>query len=554
MSQWDSKYIVRVTFVWSHGGEKVEISGSMIGWDNREVLHRVEDGRFMLDMDVVGPAKVIYKFIVDGEWRHDPNAPTEVMACGTINNVLELDEGLCSSLSFEVEQNTIPASDSSETRRSTEVGKFDSVASGKMVPKLLLSNPSKGYIGDGVLREYSEEFGLDTAAISRHYSSAQKLRTSVSCIDFSKTTPLLALSPVPATAEVEDVPVGLEPSQLIDQGATHPPASPKASTAVPPRQTLLSAPIATAPEALSAPTASTSGRSVPLHSPTHSAPQSARSRAGTSTPASTPPLTAAQASASQRSRVPRLSIDSVEQFLPGLQVHTPATATHTKIVHKHGQNTAAAPSLFASPRVGRSPSSSISLDSSNSIDLHRSTHAPSFVTSQLASEGTLPHWRSAEPSATTMELPLEPTAQQYVNMDAKGGAAVNAIPTETAHVPEQQPPSATTVVKTVSQRHSGQGTGAAPPPPAPTSSPSQRDPSFLGMPLSPTMPELYTHAMGLLRQEGKLVIIMVGLPARGKTFMAKRLQRYLAWQNIRVQIFNVGNCKQFRLEIFVPGA
>lgn len=38
----------------------------------------------------------------------------------------------------------------------------------------------------------------------------------------------------------------------------------------------------------------------------------------------------------------------------------------------------------------------------------------------------------------------------------------------------------------------------------------------------------------------KLVIIMVGLPARRKTFLSLRLQRYLEWQGVRVRIFNVG--------------
>lgn len=39
----------------------------------------------------------------------------------------------------------------------------------------------------------------------------------------------------------------------------------------------------------------------------------------------------------------------------------------------------------------------------------------------------------------------------------------------------------------------------------------------------------------------KLVIIMVGLPARGKSYITKKLQRYLAWQQHNTKIFNVGN-------------
>jgi 6-phosphofructo-2-kinase len=39
----------------------------------------------------------------------------------------------------------------------------------------------------------------------------------------------------------------------------------------------------------------------------------------------------------------------------------------------------------------------------------------------------------------------------------------------------------------------------------------------------------------------KLVIIMVGLPARGKSYITKKIQRYLAWQQHNSQIFNVGH-------------
>jgi 6-phosphofructo-2-kinase len=39
----------------------------------------------------------------------------------------------------------------------------------------------------------------------------------------------------------------------------------------------------------------------------------------------------------------------------------------------------------------------------------------------------------------------------------------------------------------------------------------------------------------------KLVVIMVGLPARGKSYITKKIQRYLSWQQHNSRIFNVGN-------------
>ena len=39
----------------------------------------------------------------------------------------------------------------------------------------------------------------------------------------------------------------------------------------------------------------------------------------------------------------------------------------------------------------------------------------------------------------------------------------------------------------------------------------------------------------------KLIIIMVGLPARGKSFISNKLYKYFSWLNITTKIFNVGN-------------
>jgi 6-phosphofructo-2-kinase len=50
----------------------------------------------------------------------------------------------------------------------------------------------------------------------------------------------------------------------------------------------------------------------------------------------------------------------------------------------------------------------------------------------------------------------------------------------------------------------------------------------------------------------KLVIIMVGLPARGKSYITKKLQRYLSWQQHDSRIFNVGNRRRVAAGRKVP--
>ena len=44
----------------------------------------------------------------------------------------------------------------------------------------------------------------------------------------------------------------------------------------------------------------------------------------------------------------------------------------------------------------------------------------------------------------------------------------------------------------------------------------------------------------------KQIIIMVGLPARGKSFISNKLLKYLNWSNINTKIFNVGNYRRIK--------
>ncbi|KAI9283664.1 6-phosphofructo-2-kinase-domain-containing protein [Umbelopsis sp. AD052] len=46
--------------------------------------------------------------------------------------------------------------------------------------------------------------------------------------------------------------------------------------------------------------------------------------------------------------------------------------------------------------------------------------------------------------------------------------------------------------------------------------------------------------------DSKLVVVMVGLPARGKSYIVKKLRRYLNWLQYETRIFNVGNRRRIR--------
>ncbi len=45
----------------------------------------------------------------------------------------------------------------------------------------------------------------------------------------------------------------------------------------------------------------------------------------------------------------------------------------------------------------------------------------------------------------------------------------------------------------------------------------------------------------------RLVIVMVGLPARGKTYIARKVARFLSWLGYRTRVFNIGDYRRARL-------
>src|ERR1700676_5471991 len=58
---------------------------------------------------------------------------------------------------------------------------------------------------------------------------------------------------------------------------------------------------------------------------------------------------------------------------------------------------------------------------------------------------------------------------------------------------------------------------------------------------------LYTTASGLLWHAGKILVITVGLPARGKTHISRALERYLRWMGVKTQVFSLGDYRRKQL-------
>lgn len=60
--------------------------------------------------------------------------------------------------------------------------------------------------------------------------------------------------------------------------------------------------------------------------------------------------------------------------------------------------------------------------------------------------------------------------------------------------------------------------------------------------------------MRTLAESEPLVLVMVGLPARGKTYIARKLSRYLNWLGVPARVFNVGNYRRRHLGSTQPAA
>ena len=55
---------------------------------------------------------------------------------------------------------------------------------------------------------------------------------------------------------------------------------------------------------------------------------------------------------------------------------------------------------------------------------------------------------------------------------------------------------------------------------------------------------LYTTTSGLLWHAGRLLIVTVGLPARGKTHISRALERYLRWTGVKTQVVSLGDYRR----------
>eukprot|EP00761_Pharyngomonas_kirbyi_P010159 gb/GECH01010177.1/.p1 GENE.gb/GECH01010177.1/~~gb/GECH01010177.1/.p1 ORF type:complete len:354 (+),score=108.82 gb/GECH01010177.1/:1-1062(+) len=80
---------IPTVFRWPHGGRKVFLTGTFNGWKER--IPMIRSGTEFIAILNLPCGKFTYKFIVDNEWKIDPNQETQTDEEGIINNVKDVE-------------------------------------------------------------------------------------------------------------------------------------------------------------------------------------------------------------------------------------------------------------------------------------------------------------------------------------------------------------------------------------------------------------------------------------------------------------------------------
>lgn len=81
--------VVPTVFRWTHGGKRVYLTGTFNGWSQRIPLSRSGDD--FVAILTLPEGYHHYRYIVDDEWRVDPDQPT-VVDGGVVNNYIDVEE------------------------------------------------------------------------------------------------------------------------------------------------------------------------------------------------------------------------------------------------------------------------------------------------------------------------------------------------------------------------------------------------------------------------------------------------------------------------------
>ncbi|KAH7465721.1 6-phosphofructo-2-kinase/fructose-2,6-bisphosphatase [Phytophthora ramorum] len=145
---------------------------------------------------------------------------------------------------------------------------------------------------------------------------------------------------------------------------------------------------------------------------------------------------------------------------------------------------------------------------------------------------------------------------EWLSTPSSGSPVAEAAPTTSRPVPQPAPaspaslapsPSAPLAVEVTQQTA---GTSQLPSPGGPDSMDYKTVTFTVPPPLfnrrgsRETNRPLFSERQRFTPSADKLVLVMVGLPARGKSFIAKKLWKFFCWKGLRCEVFNVGQLRR----------
>jgi len=107
--------LVSVHVSWPYHAGEVIVVGNFCDWEQGKGVKALSSGGgFVATLHVHENSKVVYKFIVDGVWKHDEHAPVESDSSGNFNNfimapnALPISHKMAKKLDSPVEKSSVP--------------------------------------------------------------------------------------------------------------------------------------------------------------------------------------------------------------------------------------------------------------------------------------------------------------------------------------------------------------------------------------------------------------------------------------------------------------
>ena len=158
---------VPVCLLWPHGGKTAYICGSFTQWQKMPMQWRQAgaSGEWFKVVDLT-PGTHQYKFIIDGQWRHDHTAPTVLDNLGNVNN--------CTHVQLPVGSGA-GAGAGADADAATSAGESGGAGAGKAAEQ-----PTGGRAGRPPDAEPEEDLGHDPRGRASGAASRTSLQSGVS--------------------------------------------------------------------------------------------------------------------------------------------------------------------------------------------------------------------------------------------------------------------------------------------------------------------------------------------------------------------------------------